>query len=112
MRTVAAYLAQLKEEKDVSFKTIGDAVGISPGTLSYIASGDTEKPAPDTLRRIAVFFGGGNAKTAALIYQELMDRAGYLDALPRLPEGEILDRLRRLYPEIYRQVAGDEPGPD
>jgi transcriptional regulator with XRE-family HTH domain len=112
MRTVAAYLVQLKEEKGVSYQVIADAIGVSPGTLSYISSGRTEKPAPETLRRIAAYFGGGNAQQAALIYQEFMDRAGYLAALPRLPEGEILERLRRLHPDIYRQVAGNEPEPD
>jgi transcriptional regulator with XRE-family HTH domain len=112
MRTVAAYLKQLKDERDVSYQQIADEIGVSPGTLSYISSGRTEKPAPETLRRIAVYFGAGNAQAAAVIYQEFMDRAGYLAALPRLPEGEILDRLRRLYPDIYRQVAGGEPEPD
>jgi transcriptional regulator with XRE-family HTH domain len=112
MKTVAAYLAQLKTERDVSYQTIADAIGISSGTLSYIGSGKTEKPAPETLRRIAVYFGGGDAVRAAAIYEEFMNRAGYLDALPRLSEGEILLRLRRDYPGVYRAIVGESEEPD
>ncbi len=96
----------------MSYQTIADETGISTGTLSHIGTGRTRQPDPETLRRLARYFGEGDTARAAVIYEEFMDRAGYLDALPQMSEQEILERLRRDYPEIYEEIVGGTSEPD
>lgn len=105
MNTLAQYLDGLiKRKGEPSHETIKAQTGIGVGTISYIRTGKTEKPDPDTLRRLAMFLGESDFEKAE-IYKELMEKAGYLDGFPILSEKEIVYRLRREYPEIYRQIA-------
>jgi transcriptional regulator with XRE-family HTH domain len=112
MNAVSDYLKQLKSEKSVSYQKIADATGISTGTLSHIGTGRTKQPDPETLRKLAMYFADNDATGAAVVYEEFMSRAGYLAALPKLTEEEIVLRLRRDFPDIYRAIvdALEAPG--
>lgn len=105
--TLQHYLLQLKERHNTPFQAIADATGISKGTLSQITAGRTKSPDPDTLRRLAIFFGKSEAEVAA-IYEEFMNRAGYLDGLPQFEEPDLTKEALEVRKEMLRLSTKDE----
>lgn len=76
-------------------KKLSNASGISQTTLSRIEAG-TQKPAPETLRGLSKCFNAVN-------YGELMEKAGYLDGLPKAHKELVLgeyERQKKTYSDV------------
>jgi transcriptional regulator with XRE-family HTH domain len=83
------------------------AANVSAGGLHNLVSGKVKEPQPQTLARLARYFGSTDAERR-LLYAEMMQRSGYFDLLPK-PMLASFDELRTPYkPESDAASNSDE----
>lgn len=84
------------------------AIGISHGSLHRIMTGSTDQPQIETLKAIALYYGGTEQEQQD-IYMRLMGLAGYLSPQPRASADELLSgNLRRMQERGRRPPTGLE----
>lgn len=66
------YLKQLRKEKSISQRELAEKSGVSNAEISRIETGGRQKISPDVLRAIAPIL--------EIPYEELMDKAGYINS--------------------------------
>ena len=66
------YLKQLRKDKSISQRELAEKSGVSNAEISRIETGGRQKISPDVLRAIAPIL--------EIPYEELMDKAGYINS--------------------------------
>lgn len=62
-------LRQVRQARNLTLKTVADAVGIDTGSLSRIEQGK-QGCSPDTAAKLAAYFGGGAISELEILYPE------------------------------------------
>jgi len=78
--TFGEYLKQLRNEKSISQRELADKSGISNAEISRIETGGRQKISPDVLRAFAPVLD--------VQYEELMNKAGYLNRSTLMSENK------------------------
>ena len=85
LREFGLYMAKLREMRGFkSQRQLSIASGISNGTIARIESG-TQRPKPDTLKTLSRYLG--------VPFEELMARAGYIDAV--MMDDEVVEGVQK-----------------
>lgn len=90
-------LKNLRKKRNLTQKDVADAIGITFQTYSYYETGRT-KPTPETLCKLADFFG--------VTVDELLGRSPQLFDDARVPKTEVQDLFDRLNVVDQGRVLG------
>lgn len=90
MQTIGQWLKQRCQGEHLTLREAAAKTGLSHGTIADVIKGN--RPAPETLMRLAQAFGGGPNESLAL-EDNLLELAGYRTPRPR---GEVTQPMARL----------------
>lgn len=97
MQTLGQFLAELRQGRGLTFRDLEEGSGISNGYLNLLEHDRIKRPSPETLFKLANFFG--------VPFSSMMKLAGY----PTEESGDSgKDRNRELATSVLEGLTGEE----
>ncbi len=96
MKTIGLWLGDRLRQEHLSLRQAGDKTGLSHATIADIRNG--VRPEPETVKKLAIAFGGDGQQRLAL-EDQLLVLAGYRSERPEeemgVEYGRLLDKIKQ-----------------